>query len=577
MALLYVYNYLIGINKYLFFVYYDVTLAFAKMMAFKYIEVNMGIGFIDKIKKKCYKKFDVDKEILESFCKYNETFWSQEEDIQGNGYIWIGLFMVEKWMSWMQAKFVFAKAQEEKYKLNTLVLDWEYNEELEKLYQSYGFEFVSLKIKMFQNPIGFIYGMLQAIWAFVTRGTGKRLVGLSYKGRQIGQYIYDTMIRTNKDIYTVNSTRNKLCFKKVMTSYWFLHTLDQIAKKYEPKIYLFDDLVYDEGMVVQMMHQKHAKLVKCGVGGVFHEVSWSDIPQFWPDVFRESVKKEIESLSEDEKKQYIEKANLDVVAQLQGKKGNVREAEFIFKNKQECTGEELKQIMGLDPNKKTVVIMAHCFSENPHKCSKQLYEDSYTWLVDTLKYVRNIDNVNWVLKGHPIAAVKYNETGVLEGIFEEYKNENLYWYPNEYNSNLLAQIADAIVTVYGTAGLEYPCLGIPVVHTGRASYEGFGCTRFVESIEAYYEQLKNMDKIERLSEQQMEMAKIVFVAYSGMRKRKFDALDDRMHQIDALFYKDLTQHVSYDVHNNMTLQEIMAYMKEHDIKETTYYQLGLEQ
>lgn len=530
---------------------------------------------IEKLKQKCYKRFPGDADMVEAFCKENQKIWGEKNVESASGeYIWIGMFMVEKWMTWMQPKFLFSKKLEEKYQLNTLVLDWEYNEQLEKLYRSYGFDFISVKMEMFRNPLGFIYGMLKAVQTFICRGTGKGITMLQYKGRQIGQYIYDNTVRTNAGVYTLESTRNAVCVKKVCTSYWFLNTLEKIAKRYTPKIYLFDDLVYDEGMIVQMMHRKKVRVLKCGVEGIFYEIPWAPQPQYWPDYFEHKIKNVIAEMSEQEKKDTIAQADEILRQRFQGNQGDVREAQRIFKNKLDCSADELKDIMGLDKNKKTVVIFSHCLSENPHKCSTQLYEDCYSWLIETLQYIRDIDNVNWVLKGHPVAARKYGEEGVLESLFEKYKSENIHWFPNEYNSALTTQIADVVLTIYGSAGMEYSCLGIPTVHTGKAFYADFGYTVFPKSIDAYKEQLRNMDKLERLTQEQREMAKLVFICNAKVRAEKFDEYDEQMRELNSNFYNDINEGRNFDASNNLAFKEILEYMKDHDMRETSYYQNG---
>lgn len=533
----------------------------------------------NKLKQKCYKAFEADESIVKEFVELNAKYWnhSQEERKEDSSkYIWIGLFMVEKWMSWMQPKFIFAEGLQDKYHCNTLVLDWEDNKELASLYKSYGFSFISVKIRMFKDPIGFLYGLCRALSFFIFGGTGKKLCSLKYKNRKIGQYIYDNTVRTNANIYTINNARTKVCFKKICTSYWFLHTLELIAKEYEPFIYLYDDLVYDEGMVVQLMHSKNARVMKCGVGAVFREIPWSDEPQYRSDIWRGIISDRLSSLTENEKQDIIVKVTNELEQRFKGENGDTREAEYIFKNKKELSSEEIKSEMGLNPNKKTVFIFTHCFSENPHKCSFQLYDDSYTWLEETMKIVREVDTVNWVIKGHPIAAIKYNEVGVLEHMYEKYKNENLYWFPNEYNSSLVTEIADAIITVYGTAGIEYSCLGIPVIHTGYAAYSNFGYTYFPQSIQEYTDLLKNISEINRLDEEQIKTARIVFSLYNQMRSRYFDEYDDQMNELNNLFYNDINEHKSFFEHNNTVFHEIMKYMDSHEIKNTKYYLKALE-
>lgn len=50
----------------------------------------------------------------------------------GEGYkkqtLFIGLFMVEKWMPWLEQKLLYAKGIQDKTGIRPIVADWEYNE-----------------------------------------------------------------------------------------------------------------------------------------------------------------------------------------------------------------------------------------------------------------------------------------------------------------------------------------------------------------------------------------------------------------------------------------------------------------
>ena len=110
--------------------------------------------FRKSIAKKILGKFEIDKEILAQFCKENGKLWEQNESV-GN-YIFIGLFMVEKWIPWLERKLLYAKGLEEKTGAKPIAIDWGYNEDLEKYYASYGIGCISMKKEMFTNFYNFI-------------------------------------------------------------------------------------------------------------------------------------------------------------------------------------------------------------------------------------------------------------------------------------------------------------------------------------------------------------------------------------------------------------------------------------
>ena len=164
----------------------------------------------------------------------------------------------------------------------------------------------------------------------------------------------------------------------------------------------------------------------------------------------------------------------------------------------------------VDSNKKNIVIMAHCFSDDANTTtSRSIYRDYYQWLICTLEIIQKIDNVNWLLRAHPGRGV-YNEGDYVYKIFEKYAHKgNIYILEDDISSESLYDIIDGAVTVLGTCGLEFSSFGIPVVCAGLASYGGFGFTFEPKTEVEYVEYLSNMDKLERLSDTQIDMARKV--------------------------------------------------------------------
>jgi len=532
------------------------------------------------LEKKILGKFDVDEQILKEFCKENQKIWGiedkgdkKEASSQGR-YLFVGLFMVEKWMPWLEQKLLYAKGIQEKTGIKPIVTDWEYNENLEKLYASYGFGLLSLKKEMFANLWGCLYGMARAVAFFLFEGTGKKMIEKKYKGGNIGQFMYDTVIRTHQDIYTIRSARNKICFKKVFTTYWFMNSLDKVYRKYQPVCYIFDDLIYDEGMVVEYMRRQGSKVINCTMDSRMLLPDYTEDTIYWPDFDKAIMEQKLEQLSEEEKKEYIGQAKVVLEARFKGKNGDRRDSKAAFTGKKEGSREELISVMGLDPKKKNVVFCAHTLSESAHRCSRQAYQDTYTWMEETMKYVRDRKEANWIIKVHPVAAVKYGEGNVLESLYDKYKSENLYLFPDDYNSALVGKLADIVVTIYGNAGSEYACLGIPVILAGNAVYSGFGYTIDAFTKEAYERALENVNECLPMTEEQKNMARLVFTYLSRRINQKPDAFSEKLIEINWKFDTEMMAGRSVKDLNTETMNFVTEYGKREDIRKTNYYLMG---
>lgn len=545
-----------------------------------------------KLQGKLAGKFEIDEQILQEFCETNAKRWNVtaadtaktdaakpdkgKADRGKKGCIFIGLFMVEKWIPWLQPKMLYSKGLEEKSGCKPIVIDWEYNEQLVRFYASYGIDYISLKQEMFGDFAGCLYGLCRALGFFLFGGTGKKMAAMNYKGLEAGHFMFDTVIRTNQEIYTIRRARNKICVKKVWTGFWTLHTLDKLCRKYQPEYYFFDDLVYDEGMIATLLKARGAKVCKCELNGTQLHPAMENGEIYWPDFERQMLTDMIEGLSEAERKEYREAADKLLSDRFQAKNGDVRDSKAAFIGKKEADREELEKKMGLHKGRKNVVVCCHTLSESAHRCSEQAYEDTYTWVEETMKFVRDKNNANWIIKVHPIAAMKYGEGGVVEGLYEKYKSDNLFLFPDEYNSALVGQLADAVITIYGTVGCEYSCLGIPVILAGKAVYSGFGYTVDAFTREEYEKVLAGVQNVEPLTEEQKAMAKLVFTCQNRRKEVEKDSfamkITEFIWQMDSAYMAGESMRKL----NGDALVYVGKEVSAEELRQTDYYQGGLK-
>jgi hypothetical protein len=168
----------------------------------------------------------------------------------------------------------------------------------------------------------------------------------------------------------------------------------------------------------------------------------------------------------------------------------------------------------LDPQKPIVFVMLHAFNDYPHSSFSKpmLFQDYYQWFIRTLDIAQTVTSVNWVFKEHPASKYYPTKDVNVNAIFEQVKFSHIRFISaqSDFNAHSIRNLAKAIITCIGTAGLEYSTQGIPcVLAGGEAWYGGFGFTTEPDSVQAYETCLRHIDQLQQLSYEQIRRARIV--------------------------------------------------------------------
>lgn len=163
----------------------------------------------------------------------------------------------------------------------------------------------------------------------------------------------------------------------------------------------------------------------------------------------------------------------------------------------------------LDPANPTVAVMSHVFIDAPVQGTYNLFDDYLDWLRRTLAFSVDTPTVNWIVKEHP-ATERYGcnqrASAEVEAATAGREATTVYMLPDHVHTASVADFADAVVTVRGTAGLEFASLGIPPILAGDSRYSGFGFTHEPATRPAYFERLSAVDELEALTAEQRERA-----------------------------------------------------------------------
>lgn len=506
---------------------------------------------------------NISKNNLSKLCSYYKKMSAKPN---GDKYIFFENTF-ESYLCLMNCKFITAKALEQKYQYRTIVFNDHDDEQKNKVYEALGFRSMTLK-----NSVSLadkLRSYIEAACAMRFSHNMHALIQLVHHGVHIGDLIYDHIIRVNPGRYTVGKLSWKTDFKSLQKFFLCADFCNRIFKKYPPKYFIAGDIIYMNGIYVRTAMRHGADVITVCTGSNSRKLIPSR-EKFYPN-YHETIRKRIGDLTLDSDSENWKR---DMQAHLDGLfqgKGDIN-ARAAYLGKDILSKNKILAELDIHNHKKNIVIMAHCFTDAPHCGGEFIYNDYYEWLVETLKIVSKIDRVNWILKPHPRRDF-YHEEGSVEKLYKKYKTPNLYWMSDQYSTATLNSFADAIVTVGGTAGIEFGCQGIPCVNAGKTFYTGYGLTIEAKSKKQYASILNKMHKIKPLSPEKIELARRILYKKNG---EIYETPDDALQKLSYECYMQLLEVNNERLSNDHFVESLLDYAAKNDIRDSYIYRYGAE-
>lgn len=441
-------------------------------------------------------------------------------------------------------------------KIEVIVLVEKFSDEIIKTCDAFG-----AKVKKVRDTRFLIPALLTTL-RWYTHNTDSYLQNISLNGIKVRNYLGDTIVRTTKDLYSFSKLRVK-DIKKVLLFVWIILSTHSLLLNQKPDYFLTHETGYWYGPIIKRSEALGGHIIQCTSNGRVTEIGEHYNRKI--NIF------DVEGYYTRNKFELIDTNRIDYIQWADDyfdkrRKGlSEIESKDAYTGKKVITKEEWEDITNHN-GLKTAVVMAHCFSDDAStSTSRHIYNDYYSWIVRTLEIIQDIDNVNWVLKGHP-ARYHYNEGDEIFDIFEKFATKpNIYIWDDEISTNSVYNVADAVVTVAGSCGFEFPAFGIPAICAGFPSYGGYGTTIEPTTEAEYISCLKGISTIGRLDEKTIDISKKVACAYN--------MIHDPLDEFDQIFSD--SYNLSPVEGNDYTLKRLMELsesgVKIHDSK---FYQYG---
>ncbi|HMS63841.1 MAG TPA: hypothetical protein PKD83_01155 [Ignavibacteria bacterium] len=164
----------------------------------------------------------------------------------------------------------------------------------------------------------------------------------------------------------------------------------------------------------------------------------------------------------------------------------------------------------IDPKKPVWGVMTHINWDAVSDYFPMLHKNFDEWLYETIKVIRDTDEVQWLIKIHPSEINDNPLTGCQKFIEKNFPDLPSHIKVVKMDDDISPRdfygLLDGAVTVMGTGGLELSMLGKPVILAGEAHYSGKGFTYDAKSREHYDQLLRDVKNIKRNSEEMLKLS-----------------------------------------------------------------------
>lgn len=461
------------------------------------------------------------------------------------------------------ARILYGAGISEKMQYNLIVVDYKTDKKWKNLIKSYNASLETLRSNVIRHPLVYLGLLLKALYLVSIRCSGERLVNMTENGVPFGELIYEGILR-ERHILTIEKLNIK-DLKYVILGLFVVKHATELSKKYKTKYYISFNNSYIDAIYLKTATRNGSRGVLCpaAVDNEIMEDENGHVTDYADHFIRKDVLNRYNKISDNS---YIEFVNNYFQNRFKGKVDV--ESLAAYANKKVITRDEFQNNFNLEPGKKIVTIFSHCFSDACRR-SELIYRDFYEWLIETVKVLSDNPNVYTFIKIHPMH-VDYKEYDPTFDIVSKYnKNKNLFVFPDEISTESIYGITDAIVTCYGTIGIEAPCFGVPVLLGGNSWYSSFSFSKYYEKEEDYKTALLNIHNLTRLTPEEINEAKKVYYSYLPIYNIKKDDFFNT-------FSKIIKSADNYRTKTINGLQFLIKYMDEKDIRQNSYYLEGVE-
>jgi hypothetical protein len=428
---------------------------------------------------------------VEGFAKENIKSWDDIKKTSPYKVLVDGIIVSN--ISWIM-QLTISRAVSDVFGFKPYVLRNNINEELDVISNSFGIdENIYIKRHAKRKPWLF-FKTIKFLFLFYCRVRKKKdLIEFEVNKTLIGDLIYDTHIRS-KNRYRKFNIYSFVFFKQVARSIFLYFYFSDLFKSGKFKYFITSSRVYALLGVASRVALKNECNVILSIGTSIRVYSHYDEifeNQHKPSFFNlQKIIKENKGTHTDE---YLTSRFNDVATTYKGA-GNHSDIKNAYVDKIKYTKSQFKRKLNIDNDFPIVFINPHIFSDVNHYNGWSMFDDYYEWFVETIKFASNVKNVNWIVKPHP-SSHQYSESGEVEKLVDKYCGDLVKISPSDLSTESEFYIAETILTVAGTIGIEALCMGVKPIISGDSAYSNFNLAYEPKTKKQYFDLLSNIENL----------------------------------------------------------------------------------
>jgi hypothetical protein len=195
---------------------------------------------------------------------------------------------------------------------------------------------------------------------------------------------------------------------------------------------------------------------------------------------------DLDAVSGQQEDAFIRSGREYLESRLRGQMDDIG-SRFAFRGESSLDRARLCGTLGWPSDRPIVAVYASTWFDAPHALGMTNFRNFSDWLTATLEVARRRREVSWLFRAHPCDALYGGVT--LKDMMPATDEAHVRLCPTEWTSSAILNAADAVVTIQGTAGVEYAASGKAVLLADRSWYHDRGFAKWCRSRQDYLDQL----------------------------------------------------------------------------------------
>ena len=324
----------------------------------------------------------------------------------------------------------------------------------------------------------------------------RRVLTLNVNGLQVGDLLYDTYVREMRKVTLLEVDDDLRAFTVLMLNYFALY--DKIFRTGDIAATITGHLVYLRFGLLARLSAEYGVDVYALSGGKGMRIQRRRGMAAVSDVITRISPDLVDRVLARDGDEVVRNGRETLSRRMSGTNNEYKylNEESYAPTRNLLNPHELHQRLGLDPERPKALLMLHAFPDATHAAPKLLFDDYYDWFRKTLDIARELPEIDWLIKMHPHQAYYTHDPEPLETA-SSIANEvaHIHLLEEGMNSASLPAFVDFLITIDGSAGLEFAGCGIPIILGGRGFVAGLGFSEEPQNIAEYADTLARGPKL----------------------------------------------------------------------------------